>query len=177
MNLSELGSALLATINTLQDKYLVKLTSAAVVVLASEVVGTHAELLVCFVVLVIVDLLTKWIELSKTFLVDNLINDNPSIIQAIKAIPLARKAGVINSEVMKHRFLGKIVVYMIVVLVAGLADRMFKLMNNPGLLVNLAVCYLATTEMISICENLQAAGVESIGALINIVQKKTGIKS
>ena len=73
---------------------------------------------------------------------------------------------------MKHRFLGKILVYLFVVFAGGLADYIMTVMGKPTWAVLLLVGYLSITEMISIVENLQDAGVEEAEKLHEILEKK-----
>ena len=91
------------------------------------------------------------------------------------AIPAARKAGYIKSEAMKHRFLGKIVVYLCVVFAGGLADYIMVVMDKPTWAVLLLFGYLSITELISIVENLQDAGVEEAAKLHDILEKKRDV--
>ena len=87
-------------------------------------------------------------------------------------IPKARAAGYIKSEAMKHRFLGKIIVYFAVTLAGGLIDYTMTVMDKPTWGVVLLVGYLSITELISIVENLQDAGVEEAEKLHEILEKK-----
>lgn len=175
MNLRELWEALAASVTSLLSMGWQKLTIAAAAAIASEVLGTHAELLTCFVALVICDLLTKWVGLSKKYLAERRNKENPSLVQCIKAIAKARRAGYINSEIMKHRFLGKIITYIFAMMIAGIVDNMFRTLENPALIVNLTVSYLAVTELISILENMEDAGIEACGQLVDLIKKKTGM--
>ena len=174
MNLQEWWTAITGSIKGLSALFWQKISLAVITAMASEAVGMHATLLGCFVTLVIIDLLTKWVGLAKKYLVEQGV-ENVSLIKSIIAIPKARAAGVINSEVMKHRFLGKIIIYIFVMIIAGIADNIFITIKSPALIVNLAVCYLAVTEVISILENMQEAGAESCSALINLIKNKTGM--
>ena len=175
MNLRELWEALAASITSIFNMGWQKLTIAAAAAIASEVFGTHAELLSCFVALVVCDLLTKWVGLANKYLVEKKNKESPTLIQCIKAVPKARRAGYINSEIMKHRFLGKIITYIFAMIIAGIVDNMFRTLNNPALIVNLTVSYLAVTELISILENMEDAGVEACGQLVDLIKKKTGM--
>lgn len=169
MDMTELYQNMVGTIGHLGENWAVKLAGAAFVGVACSM---HAQLLLAFVGLVIVDLVTKWIALSKEYLCKKKRRKNPTLWQCVTSIPAARKAGYIKSEAMKHRFLGKIVVYLCVVFAGGLADYIMVVMEKPTWEVLLLVGYLSITEMISIMENLQDAGVEEAEKLHEILEKK-----
>ena len=59
----------------------------------------HLELVSLFVILIVIDLATKWIELAhNTIKTDDY---TPSLVESIKAIPQAHRMGVISSKAMK----------------------------------------------------------------------------
>ena len=60
-------------------------------------------------------------------------------------------------------------------MIAGIVDNMFRTLENPALIVNLTVSYLAVTELISILENMEDAGIEACGQLVDLIKKKTGM--
>jgi phage-related holin len=142
---------------------------------ASFLVGAlfnlHVQLLLLFALMVIVDLATKWFALAKTYLVDNGTPD-PDSWQVFTSMRKARQAGYIKSDVMKHRFLGKIIIYMTVTFVAAVLDMFFKMLDKPEFGVVLTVGYLAITEFLSILENLQSAGVKEASQLHDLIERK-----
>ncbi|MDD3396073.1 MAG: phage holin family protein [Acidaminococcaceae bacterium] len=148
--------------------------------LATEVLQLHVHLLGLFTLLVIFDLLTKWAALGHKYLNENDHADDSGaekhhISECILAIPRAREAGIISSSEMKHRFSGKIIVYLLLVIVASTADLMLVRLGKPSMLVSLAVGYLAVTEVLSAVENLQDAGVEACADLNTFIRNKTGM--
>ena len=169
MDMTELYQDMVSTVGHLGENWAVKLAGAAFMGVACSM---HGQLLLAFVGLVIVDLVTKWIALSKEYLCKKKRRKNTTLWQCVTSIPAARKAGYIKSEAMKHRFLGKIVVYLCVVFAGGLADYIMVVMEKPTWAVLLLVGYLSITEMISIMENLQDAGVEEAETLHEILEKK-----
>ncbi len=172
MDMTELYQNMIGTVGHLSENWAVKLAGAAFVGVACSM---HGQLLLAFVGLVIIDLVTKWLALSKEYLCKKKRRKNPSLWQCVTAIPAARKAGYIKSEAMKHRFLGKIVVYLCVVFAGGLADYIMVVMDKPTWAVLLLVGYLSITELISIVENLQDAGVEEAAKLHDILEKKRDV--
>ena len=169
MDMTELYQDMVSTIGHLGENCVVKLAGAA---LMGAACSMHGQLLLAFVGLVVVDLITKWLALSRQYLTKKKRKKTPTLWQCFCSILSARKAGYIKSEAMKHRFLGKILVYLFVVFAGGLADYIMTVMDKPTWAVLLLVGYLSITEMISIVENLQDAGVEEAEKLHEILEKK-----
>ena len=169
MDFTELFQSAKGTVSHLGDNGIVKFIGASVV---GGVCSMHGQLLLAFVGLIVIDLITKWIALSREYLTKKKRKRNPTFWQCVTSIPAARKAGYIKSEAMKHRFLGKIIVYLLVVFAGAFADHIMQTMDKPTWAVLLLVGYLSITELISILENLQDAGVEEAGQLHDILEKK-----
>lgn len=169
MDMTELYQDMIGTIGRLGDNWMIKLIGAAFMGVACSM---HGQILLAFVGLVIIDLATKWLALSKEYLTKRKRKKAPTLWQCFSNIPAARKAGYIKSEAMKHRFLGKILVYFFVVFAGGLIDYTMAVMDKPTWAVLLLVGYLSITELISIVENLQDAGVEEAEKLHDILEKK-----
>ena len=124
-----------------------------------------------FAFLVFIDCFTKWVSISYLHLKDSGI-ENPTILESIKGITKARAAKKIKSEVMKHRFLGKIGVYLICALSSAVVDVVMRVLDKPTWAVMTVIGYLVVTELLSIIENLNDAGVEAMSGLIVFVKKK-----
>lgn len=171
MDKTELWVAITKAANGLMDVWALKLIASFFI---AVICSMHTKLLVAFTLLVIFDLLTKWIALSKQYLQDN--EKEIGVWNCIRNIKKARRAGYIKSSVMKHRFAGKIVVYVLLTLAAGAADLVFRTMDKPEFLVVLVVGYLSVTEMLSTVENLQEAGVKEAERLHEMIERKGGLK-
>jgi len=169
MDFAELFHSAKGTAANLGNNGAVKFVGASIVGAACSM---HGQLLLAFVALVIIDLVTKWIALSKEYLTKRKRKKNVTLWKCVVNIPAARAAGYIKSEAMKHRFLCKIIVYLLVVFAGALADHIMMTMDKPQWAVVLLVGYLSVTELISILENLQDAGVEEAGQLHDILEKR-----
>lgn len=169
MDFTELLQSAKGTAVNLGENGAIKFVGAGIMGAACSM---HGQLLLAFVALIVVDLITKWIALSNEYLTKRKRAKKPSLWQCVINIPAARKAGYIKSEAMKHRFLGKIIVYLLVVFAGATVDNIMMTMGNPAWAVVLLVGYLSITELISILENLQDAGVEEAGKLHDIIEKK-----
>lgn len=153
---------------TLYTGWNYKAVAAAIMVI---LLHKHAILFYAFSALVVLDCLTKWLAIAHDYLVKQG-KTAPTIFQSLIAIKAARSAGLISSEVMKHRFLGKICIYLLCVMAAASADLIMVEISKPAWAVSTIIGYLTATELLSIVENLNAAGVEAVKGLIDTIKKK-----
>ena len=132
----------------------------------------HAVLFIAFSALLFIDCFTRWMSLSYKRLQG--MGQTPSMMQIIGGIEAARAEGLISSEVMKHRFVGKLIVYILCVLAAVLVDVCMIALHQPPWAVPLVAGYLVVTELLSICENLNDAGIEAVGEIAALVKRRRG---
>lgn len=121
--------------------------------------------------LVLLDLFTRWIALSKKSL-DDSGAEFKSLWACICNLPKARRDGYIQSSPMKHRFAGKFISYMLMCALAALLDSHIQVFGDNGGFVKLFVIYMGISEGMSILENLQEAGVEQASGLLDIIKSK-----
>lgn len=140
-----------------------KLSGGAVLL----VLARHAMLFTAFTALVAIDLFAKFIALSYEMLKAQG-KENPSLVESIKAIPEAHRQRIINSHEMKTQFLGKILMYIFAVIAAGFADYMIGHVNFG----QIVIAYLASTELLSVIENLDDAGVSAVHDLAGLIKRK-----
>lgn len=155
-------------LHTLYAGWGYKISAAAILTL---LLHKHAILFYAFSLLVFVDCFTKWVAISYAYLKLQGVAD-PGFLKSVIGIKRAREAGEIKSEVMKHRFLGKIAVYLVCVMAAATADLIMVELSKPAWAVSTIIGYLTATELLSIVENLNAAGVEAVKGLIDTIKKK-----
>lgn len=134
-------------------------------------VSRHLTLFTAFTLVVALDLFAKFIALSYGMLKSGGMESH-SLVDSIKAIPAAHRARIINSHEMKTQFAGKIIVYILLVMAGGLADI---LIDNHVNFSQMVVAYLASTEVLSIIENLDDAGVSAVHGLATLIHKKMGM--
>lgn len=130
----------------------------------------HLELITLFAVLIVIDLLTKWLALAYEFIKTE--SNAPTVIDTIHAMPAAHRAGVISSRQMKNQFLLKMGVYVLVTIVSGIADIMISAVHHPAVLMELCISYLAASELLSIIENLNDAGVSVLSGLVQLIRAR-----
>lgn len=131
----------------------------------------HLTLFTAFTLVVALDLFAKFIALSYQMLKEGGM-ETPSLVDSIRAIPVAHRARIINSHEMKTQFAGKIIVYILLVMAGGLADILIGGHINFAQMV---VAYLASTEVLSIIENLDDAGVSAVHGLATLIRRKMGM--
>lgn len=163
--------AVIHVFQKLQEGWGVKLALSCIVSIAAE---EHAQIFAAFVFLVCLDLVTKWLSLSRRCLIDHG-TEQPSFWQSFMGLRRARRLGYIRSEEMRKRFVHKILSYIGVVLAAVVLDFMLARAHAPAFATSLVIGYLAITEFISILENMQDSGVEEAGAIAELARRKGGI--
>lgn len=130
----------------------------------------HLELITLFAVLIVIDLMTKWLALSYGFIKTE--NSEPTVIDAIHSMPAAHRAGIISSRQMKYQFLMKMGIYIVVTIASGITDIMISSLNHPAVLMELCISYLAASELLSIIENLNDAGVSVLSGLVQLIKAR-----
>lgn len=169
MNFDALKFAAFNAAQTLCQGISYKSVAAAILAI---LLHKHAVLFIAFSALVFIDCFTRWMSLSYKRLQG--MGQTPSVMQIIGGIEAARAEGLISSEVMKHRFVGKLIVYILCVLAAVLVDVCMIALHQPPWAVPLVAGYLVVTELLSICENLNDAGIEAVGEIAALVKRRRG---
>ena len=170
MNFLALKFAAINAAQTLWQGVSYKTVAAAILAI---LLHKHAVLFMAFTALVFIDCFTRWMSLSYKRL-QQIGVEFPTVMQIIIGIKAARSEGLISSEVMKHRFVGKVIVYILCVLAAVLVDLAMITLQQPVWAVPLVAGYLVITELLSICENLNDAGIEAVQGLVNVIKKRRG---
>lgn len=161
MDFEKFHQAVASAMTAVASGWEVKLGVAAFL----SILEFHATIFLVFSLLVIIDLLTKWLALAKP------LTETGEILDEIKAIPEAHRRGIISSEKMKTRFAGKIIVYLLIAIAAGAVDSIAASVGGTAHAFSLCVGYLAATELLSVVENLNDAGVSAMADLLATVKK------
>ena len=132
---------------------------------------TQFIMFMAFIFLVFMDCFTRWMALGAAFL-KNHGHAEPGLWEACRAIPAARRAGLISSQVMKKQGMEKLILYNVSVMTAAGADFLLKSSGTAPFLTSAIVSYLVVTETLSIIENLSEAGVGSLEKLAQQVRKR-----
>lgn len=132
---------------------------------------TQFIMFMVFIFLVFMDCFTRWMALGAAFL-KNHGHAEPGLWEACRAIPAARRAGLISSQVMKKQGMEKLILYNVSVMTAAGADFLLKSSGTAPFFTSAIVSYLVVTETLSIIENLSEAGVGSLEKLAQQVRKR-----
>lgn len=156
-------------LNTLMDNFILKIIGSGVVIMLVY----HSMLCALFSIVVCLDLYTRWIALTKKYLESE--DKESSLFDCVKSMNTARKAGYINSYMMRKHFVSKMLTYFIAVFGAFIVDTILVKIGTKPMMVTTALGYLATTEMLSVVENLDEAGVVMVHDLVEILKGKRKI--
>ena len=150
------------------------LTIGAVV--ATETFHLHAMLLACFGVLEFLDLFSRWLAISFEMLQEGDPHAHPSLWLCFKSIPEARRQKRINSARMREAFFSKMIKWVVLIGGSAAADYMLKLTGQSMKVLTVVVSYISATEVLSVLENLGAAGVKDASRLVDLINLKLGAK-
>lgn len=159
---------------TLTDSFAVKALLAVIAEVGIYMLGLkHIQVLGIFVLLVFLDLLTKWAALGYKMLVDMGANpDNLSMADKYIAIPAAWGEGLISSKHMRKPFVTKVLTYCLATGAAWCFDYMA---GAYAFAVNLVWLYLGSVEFLSILENMRDGGNTAIAGLLDVVHAKVDL--
>lgn len=155
--------------NSLMDNFILKIIGSGVVIMLVY----HSMLCALFSIVVCLDLYTRWIALTKKYLDSE--GKESSLLDCVKNMNVARKAGYINSYMMRKHFVSKMLTYFIAVFGAFIVDTILVKIGTKPMMVTTALGYLATTEMLSVVENLDEAGVTMVHDLVEVLKGKRKI--
>lgn len=156
---------------TLTDSFVLKALLAVIADVAIYMIGLkHVQVLGIFILLVFLDLITKWAAISYQMLIDLGVSpDNISGSDKYIAIPVAWGKGLISSKHMRKPFVTKVLTYCLATAGAWCFDFMA---GNYAFAVNLVWLYLGSVEFLSILENMRDGGNSTISGLLELVQSK-----
>ena len=153
------------------ESFALKALLAVVAEVGIYVLGLkHIQVLGIFIMLVFLDLLTKWSAIGYQMLID--MGANPENIGGMDkyiAIPAAWGKGLISSKHMRKPFITKVLTYCLATAGAWCFDFMA---GQYAFAVNLVWLYLASVEFLSILENMRDGGNSTITGLLDIVHSK-----
>lgn len=169
--MQELSNFMSEAWRMLTDSFAVKALLAVIAEVGIYMLGLkHVQVLGIFVLLVFIDLLTKWASLGYKMLVDMGANpDNLSMADKYIAIPAAWGKGIISSKHMRKPFVTKVLTYCLATAGAYCFDFMA---GNYAFAVNLVWLYLGSVEFLSILENMRDGGNTTISGLLDVVHAR-----
>lgn len=155
----------------LTESFVLKAILAIIAEVAIYMIGLkHVQVLGIFIILVLLDLITKWAAIGYQMLVD--LGANPENISGSDkyiAIPAAWGKGLISSKHMRKPFVTKVLTYCLATAAAWCFDFMA---GQYAFAVNLVWLYLGSVEFLSILENMRDGGNSTVTGLLDIVHSK-----
>ena len=169
--MQELTNFLCDAWRTLTESFAIKALLAVIAEVGIYMLGLkHVHVLGIFILLVFLDLITKWAAISYQMLIDlGASPDNISGSDKYIAIPVAWGKGLISSKHMRKPFVTKVLTYCLATAGAWCFDFMA---GNYAFAVNLVWLYLGSVEFLSILENMRDGGNSTISGLLELVQSK-----
>ena len=166
------------TLKSVTDKGFEKLAASAVGATLLDI-GTIFLLLM---LLEIIDIFTACIFqaslLYKATYDKKIVEKRGSLLTYIKYIWQAHHWRFVDSYALRDGFCSKTIIYSLLLITGFLIDLVLKISHSPiqpALVI--VCCVLSITEGISICENLDSAGIKIAGEIRGLLQKKKeGIK-
>lgn len=158
--------------NSLTDSFLLKIFLSGAGALGMWLIHIkHVQILGVFILLVFVDLFTKWAAIAYKMLIDEYGYkvEDIAVWEKYRAIPLAFDKGLISSRFMRKGFVFKVATYVAATLAAVLFDEMS---GQKQFAVSLVWLYLGSCEFLSIMENLRDGGNAVLGKFLDLVKTK-----
>ena len=158
--------------NSLTSSFLIKSALSTVGAIAIWLIGIkHVQILGVFILLVFIDLFTKWAAIAYQMLIDEYGYDKDQIAvwEKYRAIPLAFEKGLISSRYMRKGFVFKVATYVAATMAAVLFDVMS---GQKQFAVSLVWLYLGSCEFLSIMENLRDGGNAMLGKFLDLIRTK-----
>lgn len=130
----------------------------------------HVQVLGIFIILVFLDLITKWSAIGYKMLIDmGASPENISGYSKYIAIPAAWGKGLISSKHMRKPFVTKVLTYCLATGAAWCFDYMA---GQYAFAVNIVWLYLGSVELLSILENMRDGGNTTISGLLDVVHAR-----
>ncbi|MDU6719334.1 MAG: phage holin family protein [Veillonella sp.] len=158
--------------NSLTDSFVLKAILSGAAAVAIWLIGIkHVQILGVFILLVFIDLFTKWAAIAYQMLIDEYGYDKDQIAvwEKYRAIPLAFEKGLISSRYMRKGFVFKVLTYIAATMAAVLFDEMS---GQKQFAVSLVWLYLGSCEFLSIMENLRDGGNAMLGKFLDLIRTK-----
>lgn len=161
------------TVKSIADKGVEKLVASAI----SATLWDLATIYVLLILLIIVDIFTHCIyeasRLYKAMYDKKIVEKRGGLLTYIKYMNKAHKFhGYIDSYALRDGFWNKIICYFLLIIVGFVSDQILRLSHIPQFTCTIFCGILACTEVLSICENLNNAGIAIAGEIRALIGKR-----
>ena len=161
------------TLKTVTDKGIEKLAASAVGATLVDI-GT---IFILLMVLEIIDIFTACIFQSsllwKKMYDPKIVEKRGTLLNYMRWIWQAHHWRYVDSYALRDGFCSKTIIYSLLLITGFLIDLILKISHSPiqpALVI--VCCVLSITEGISICENLDSAGIKIAGEIRSLLKKK-----
>lgn len=165
------------TVKTVTDKGIEKVVASAV----GATLWDLGTIFLLLLLLELIDIFTACIYQSsllwKKMYDTRIVEKRGNLLNYIKWIWQAHHWRFIDSFALRDGFWSKTIIYFLLIMTGYIIDSVMMIRHAPQLALTVVCGVLAITEGISICENLDSAGIKIAGELREIFsKKKEGIK-
>ena len=165
------------TLKTVTDKGAEKLVASAV----GATLWDLGTIFLLLLLLEVIDIFTACIYQSsllwKKMYDPKIIEKRGTLINYIRWIWQAHHWRFIDSYSLRDGFYSKSIIYFLLIMTGYIIDSVMEIRHAPTLALTIVCGVLAITEGISICENLDSAGIKIGGEIRDLLKKrKDGIK-
>ena len=119
-------------------------------------------LFLLFVGLELMDIFTRWLALTADWYKKTYPQSRGNLYIYLTWMWQARKWKWIKSDGLREGFCNKCMVYLVLLLLAGTVDAALSISHVPRVMLSIVTTVLASTEALSICENLSECNVTVI---------------
>lgn len=134
--------------------------------------GIHVEMLFIFGIIVALDILTRWLACSRELWISLYPQTPCTLYDCFSFLWQSHRWRFFDSNKMRKGFWSKMLTYIILMLVSGLADWMIGVYGGKRYILMIVIYILTATEVISCLENLEEAGVSIASEIKKIVKTK-----
>ncbi len=161
------------TAKSIADKGLEKLAASAV----GATMFDLATIYFLLIVLILADIFTHCVyeasRLYKNMYDKKIVEKRGGLLTYIKYLNKAHKFhGYIDSYSLRDGFWNKVICYWLLIVVGFVADQILRLSHIPQFTCMIFCGILSCTEVLSICENLNNAGIAIAGEIKALIGKR-----
>ena len=149
-----------------------KLAASAGVMKLAEAMGVHLQLCFLFVLVMFLDLLTRYLAQSAKLWHDLYPQTPGTIYDYWRFRVQARKWRYFKSAEMRKKTISKIGTYGVILAAMSVCDVAMMVARFQPFLLSLTTAFLSCTEACSILENLQECGFGPAQSLFDIIKKR-----
>lgn len=166
-----------STIQTIIHHWFEKIVASISLAAIAEIMGVHIQFCLMFILLMALDILTRYLAQTAKFWQDTYKNVPFTLYDLWKFRVQSRKWRYFRSEEMRKKFVSKFFTYLIIFSASAACDTVMQISKGQPFCLMVCTAFLSLTELCSIMENLQECEVKEVKDLMAVIKKrKEGIK-